>query len=154
MTEPTSHAYEVLRRMEPMRWYFDSDLHLPTGVRGNTIQALETAGYLETSHISWLTNKNEVRTYTIIRKTKSPETTTPTPEEHETLRQLTEKYGKDTIQAMIAGESWQIPTHARSTVPPLTGQLAGNCFDHLLKPDLDSNSEQECPQPKKTSAAG
>ena len=143
----TPAALEALRRMEPKRWYFDTDLGLPKGLRRDTLQTLINVGYIQASHISWLTDKNETRTYTIIRKIKTPDQQDIHKQDHLTLQELAEKYGKDRLIAMIAAKSWHVPEYARSTVPPLTGQLAGNCFDHLLEPENSDSEQEECPQP-------
>lgn len=151
---PTPTAFEALRRMEPKRWYYDTDLRLPKGFRRDTQQTLIKAGYLQASHISWLTQENETRTYTIIRKIQTPDQPVVPRQDHLTIEELVEKYGKERLIAMITAESWKVPEYARSTVPPITGQLAGNCFDHLLDETTNFDNEPECPQPQKTSAAG
>lgn len=145
MPNITPAAFEAIRRMEPKRWYFDTDLRLTKGLRRDTLQTLINAGYVQASHVSWLTDKNETRTYTIIRKIQTPGQPDIPKQDHLTLQELTQKYGKDRLVAMITAESWHVPEYARSTVPPITGQLAGNCYDHLLEPE--NSDQEECPQP-------
>jgi hypothetical protein len=130
----TGYALEILRRMEPMRWYFPDDLKLRRGLRPETLCVLLDAGFLELKRLNWPSEKHPDAYYDMIRKVRTPDQQPCNEQDLELLKTLVKKYGKETVLSVVTGEGWKTATIAVSTVPILaSGEMAGHNFQEMMK---------------------
>ena len=141
----TTHQEEILRRMEPGRWYFPRNLQMPRGITDETIYALAEAGLLEIKRLFTSedyedeTRRQEAQRTghycNIIRKPTTVTETTPYEvEDLKFLKKLVEKYGKDTVVTLVKSKAWENISYAWSSVPPLASkEPAGNLHEEIEK---------------------